>query len=621
MATTTKTVKTYALNGSLKDFTIPFEYLARKFVAVTLIGATRKELVLNLDFRFSTPTTITTLRAGAWGPADNFDLIEIRRFTSATERLVDYADGSILRAYDLNTSQVQSLHIAEEARDLTADTIGVNNEGHLDARARRIVNVADAVNPGDAVNLRMQTQWAGSALNSATASANSATASANSATASQASRVASETARDASVVAKNASEAARDVANTHKNAAATSATNSEASNQTAYKWANNPENTVVNSGQYSAFHWVQKAFAYATNALGYSNNAATSASQAAQKVTDAAAQVTLATAQADRAKTEADKLGNMNSLGAALESVTGVNVSWKGSITAALPMYSAGGFVAKAGADNESNFSMANAAGADPIRLVRTLDRTIHLFDNNGTGDRMTWTASGVQVPRALTVSGYTTLGASEAGSMTVKGGFQVQGGNCQVFSTSGAANSHLWFYDNAGNSRGIIYAGQDRSIKIAPGDSTHTFESNGTVRLVGSLVVAGVVYAGNGNAAMGTDGNLTGGIWGGTGLSQSIYNTADNRGWAWAGDPTRIGQAISNFRVNSLGVYMMALAHNNSGIDWNEGVAGGNLTACAAAGAYFAGYNLAGNWVRLGRITNADGASADSVTTYMRYA
>ena len=149
MATTIKTVMTYPLDGSTTDFNIPFEYLARKFVRVTLIGVDRKELILNQDYRFATKTTISTTRA--LGPADGYTLIEIRRFTPATDRLVDFTDGSILRAYDLNISQVQTLHVAEEARDLTADTIGVNNDGHLDARGRRIVNLANAVDDRDAV--------------------------------------------------------------------------------------------------------------------------------------------------------------------------------------------------------------------------------------------------------------------------------------------------------------------------------------------------------------------------------------------------------------------------------------------------------------------------------------
>ena len=151
MANVIKTVLTYPLDGSTRDFNIPFEYLARKFVVVTLIGVDRKVLTLNTDYRFATRTTISLTKA--WGPADGYTTIELRRVTSTTDRLVDFTDGSILRAYDLNVAQIQTMHVAEEARDLTADTIGVNNDGHLDARGRRIVNLANAVDDRDAVPL------------------------------------------------------------------------------------------------------------------------------------------------------------------------------------------------------------------------------------------------------------------------------------------------------------------------------------------------------------------------------------------------------------------------------------------------------------------------------------
>lgn len=151
MANVFKTVLTYQLDGSNRDFNIPFEYLARKFVVVTLIGVDRKVLTINTDYRFATRTTISLTKA--WGPSDGYTTIELRRVTSTTDRLVDFTDGSILRAYDLNVAQIQTMHVAEEARDLTADTIGVNNDGHLDARGRRIVNLANAIDDRDAVPL------------------------------------------------------------------------------------------------------------------------------------------------------------------------------------------------------------------------------------------------------------------------------------------------------------------------------------------------------------------------------------------------------------------------------------------------------------------------------------
>uniref|UniRef100_A0AAU6W3G6 Bacteriophage T7 tail fibre protein-like N-terminal domain-containing protein n=1 Tax=Pseudomonas phage Lepni01 TaxID=3138536 RepID=A0AAU6W3G6_9VIRU len=687
MATTTKTVKTYALNGSLKDFTIPFEYLARKFVAVSLIGATRKELVLNIDFRFSTPTTITTLRSGAWGPADNFDLIEIRRWTSATERLVDFADGSILRAYDLNTAQVQSLHIAEEARDLTADTIGVNNDGHLDARARRIVNLADAVNPGDAVTLRQEQQWGGSALNQANLSAQSAAASQASNVASYAAYLASEAARAASVVAKDQSVTAKIASEAARDGAA-------ANNTTAYQWANNPENVVVNSGQFSAFHWVQKAIAHVATALGYSNAAAASATAAsgsattaASKVADCAAQVTLATTQADRAKTEADKLAGMNDLSSNVDAA-GTTIgagNWK--VTFKGIMKSIGkAFAAKFEAPTYTEsfrFASQNVTEAPffvkdmAVSSLSEYRPIIKASLNVGSG------------PEALSFGILSYPGGNQA-AVFHWGGSALSGLPLLTLQRSGSQATFSGSIEvtTTVNAPGGCYNNGSKTWSRADFDPTYKLTGTGATTVMGNqngvcgvnyqnLTAANQVYngafevrenglVGGGGAApghiynapaiafhwgatyvsklmmnaqgefcfgnpsgtyvrLGLDGNIYGGAWQGGVLSTHVYNVANERANAWAVQESRsatnVGIAMSNFRVNSLGCHMLALAHNNSGVEWNEGVAGGNLTGTNTGGTYYAGYTLAGNYVRMGKLVNADGASPDSVTLYMRYA
>lgn len=270
---TPRTVLTYPLTGASKDFNIPFEYLARKFVVITLIGKTRRVLVLNSDYRFATRKVISTTLA--WGPAEGFDLIEIRRVTSATERLVDFSDGSILRAYDLNTSQVQSLHIAEEARDLTADTIGVNNSGDLDARGRKIVNVADGVLDGDAVNLRQQKAWAGSAMSQAERAKTEADrAGANSAQSADSARFASQSAWDASNQ-RQSSENAATVSRNWSQASAQSSTDSQKAAQGA-EASNNQAGRKATEAVESA----RQASASQVSAFNDANFAKTHAEQA-----------------------------------------------------------------------------------------------------------------------------------------------------------------------------------------------------------------------------------------------------------------------------------------------------------------------------------------------------
>ena len=168
MAETTSTIVVYPLNGSNRRFTIPYEYLARRFISVTLmgkVGVQHKPLKMNSDFRFVTLNTIETTKA--WGIQDGYETIEIRRETSATDRLVEFSDGSVLRSRDLNVSAIQTIHIAEEARNLAATTLTTNDDGNLDARGRKIVNLAPATDDLDAVNFGQVKQWSGSALNQA----------------------------------------------------------------------------------------------------------------------------------------------------------------------------------------------------------------------------------------------------------------------------------------------------------------------------------------------------------------------------------------------------------------------------------------------------------------------
>ena len=298
-----KTVLTYPLNGSLKDFDVPFEYLARKFVVVTLVGATRRVLVLNSEYRFTTKRQITT--TAAWGPAQAFENIEIRRVTSATERLVDFNDGSILRAYDLNTAQVQSLHIAEEARDLTADTIAVNNDGDLDARGRKLVNLADATELDHAVTLRQEQGWSEGALNS---------------------KNAAKVSEDNAKVSEASAASSKDLAGASKSAAEAAAVASGGYRDTAQKWAVNSEDSPVTPGLYSAYHYSRKASTSA-GAASTSQGAALASASAASDSASAAA------TSATNAANSASALGSAISLYDKVENVTGNVITWKTGVT------------------------------------------------------------------------------------------------------------------------------------------------------------------------------------------------------------------------------------------------------------------------------------------------
>ena len=443
-----KTVKTYPLNGSSRDFEIPFEYLARKFVIVTLIGQDRKELILNTDYRFTQRTIITTTRP--WGPADNYQFIEIKRVTSATERLVDFSDGSILRASDLNTSSVQALHIAEEGRDIATDTIGVDNNGQLDARGRQIKNLADGVDDGDAITMRQVRAYDNSSLNNANRS--------------EASRIASEQARDASIQARTGSEAAR--------------TGSEAARDLAQRWASNPVNAVVAGGMYSALHYAAKsaesqdisfqAMVRSESARDRSESARDRSETAA---TTATSQANRATTEADRAKTEADTLGNANLFMGTLSKVESFIPYWK----------EAGSFKKDLYLQREGT---AETAYTDNVRITHGAAGNVALRDD----------VRGV------------TRWVSYASGLFEAVGLRSLSGSSYVNANALAGNSHYWFNDPDGTARSVIYSGQDGAIRVQPAyarpgsQGPVVFQTNGDFTVPRNITMNGGYFESDGN-------------------------------------------------------------------------------------------------------------------------
>ena len=500
MATTIKTVMTYPLDGSTTDFNIPFEYLARKFVRVTLIGVDRKELILNQGYRFATKTTISTTRA--LGPADGYTLIEIRRFTSATDRLVDFTDGSILRAYDLNISQVQTLHVAEEARDLTADTIGVNNDGNLDARGRRIVNVADGTEPGDAITLGQVQRWNNSALNSA---------------------------NRAKQEADRATARAND-ANNSANASASSASASSGSAELSKQWA--VKETAVEPN-------LESSRTYALHSMSYRNEAKDSADRAAVSETNAkasegsaansaaAAKVseTNAKASEERAITEASKLGNMNDFAAAIESVSGNDVKMKGAVSS--PGNITGGGLVSTGA---ASIQKGALVGEDLI-VGRNITAKQDMYSQRNVAVAgVTYAQGGIEQTLATNIYnrlyrlhidsnpqhvgqrqglhiGWNEGGSGESNFITNRGA----GSGGFVFRTVNAENSVETGRVNI-TGDGILYANH---LQVRSG-----------ARIEGNNNIVGQdIYSGMGSARMAPDGNLYGSVWGGNWISNYLNN------------------------------------------------------------------------------------------------
>jgi len=177
-------IDTYTGNNSTTSFSVTFPYIEQAHVIVTLDGVTK---TITTDYTFTNASTITFTTAPATGV-----VIKFTRSSNRTTRLVDYQDGSTLTEATLDQDGNQSFFMAQEAIDVTENSLNKNAQDLFDAQNKRIINVATPTSNNDAVNKTYVDAVAGSA----TAAAASETAAANSATAAQNAQAAAEAALD-----------------------------------------------------------------------------------------------------------------------------------------------------------------------------------------------------------------------------------------------------------------------------------------------------------------------------------------------------------------------------------------------------------------------------------------
>ena len=130
----------YTGNNSTTAYSIPFSYRTTSDLTVTLAGSATTAFTLN-----AAGTTLTFNTAPALNVA-----IEIRRTTSQTTRLTDYASGSVLTENDLDTDSEQAFFMSQEAIDDADDVIKISNtDFQYDAGNKQIRNVANPTSNQD----------------------------------------------------------------------------------------------------------------------------------------------------------------------------------------------------------------------------------------------------------------------------------------------------------------------------------------------------------------------------------------------------------------------------------------------------------------------------------------
>ena len=145
----------YTGNGSTSSYAVPFSYRAQADVTITIDG------VATTAFTWDGAGTNITFTS----PPANLSSIEIRRTTSQSSRLIDYADGSVLKENDLDTDSTQAFMMGQEAIDDAADKIKLDNtDFQWDAQSKRLKNVADPTGAQDvATKNYIESTWLTSA--------------------------------------------------------------------------------------------------------------------------------------------------------------------------------------------------------------------------------------------------------------------------------------------------------------------------------------------------------------------------------------------------------------------------------------------------------------------------
>lgn len=133
--------KDYTGDGSTTTFSITFDYQNQSEISVTVDGVAQS----GFTFPSSTQVQLTAAPAAS-------TLVRIKRTTSLTAREVDFASGSVLTEEDLDNSNIQVFHAAQEAIDTANGAITLDDDDKWDAQSKVIKNVANPVNNTDAVN-------------------------------------------------------------------------------------------------------------------------------------------------------------------------------------------------------------------------------------------------------------------------------------------------------------------------------------------------------------------------------------------------------------------------------------------------------------------------------------
>ena len=153
----------YTGDNATTQFSIPFTYQDTAEISVTVNGVAETGLTF--------PSSSTVLLTGA--PATG-TLVQVRRTTALAARSVDFASGSVLTEEDLDDSNIQVFHAAQEAIDIAGDSIFLDTDDKWEANSKVIKNVGTPVSNTDGATKAYADGISSAAASAAVAAANAA---------------------------------------------------------------------------------------------------------------------------------------------------------------------------------------------------------------------------------------------------------------------------------------------------------------------------------------------------------------------------------------------------------------------------------------------------------------
>lgn len=277
-STELKTSVTYEATGEQTVFNIPFDYLRNSFVKAK-IGDDGEPMKYGTDYEVANrQITFTTAPVG---------MLYVYRKTP-TDRMVQFMEGSVLKATDMNISTLQQLHIIEEAQDWTTSNSIIYSDEILawEGFGHRLTNIADPLDAQDVVTKNYMESVQDGFVQRNTALKDEAT-------------------RQANIAIQQAT-----IATQQATISTTKATESTNQANRAQAWAESAESPDGEADSKSSKTWAEQAANSAGAALTSQNAAASSQSAAKTSETNAANSAATATQQAATATTKATEASN-----------------------------------------------------------------------------------------------------------------------------------------------------------------------------------------------------------------------------------------------------------------------------------------------------------------------